>query len=447
MFSWMKKILDSKSASSEDKIQSASLYGDQVKLLKEDFDIEAKNNFEFKLNEDEENEIKSLISESLQIKNEFHHLMKTFQDENELQSVQRFMSLYDLGDFPMLDLYLERARDIFDESLESDYDYFKNKYYPQSMTQVFKTSALKRVNAYAMRRFNCFSDLLKVFDEIKDIGSFSEDVYDLKIDIQDLNIKRLSYYETEDLHDWSILLLIYRILSPDYFVISNSGLSEIVYRSNEILSDFRFNEENRIEEARIEFNQIHDIVSKYIDVLRKRYKILCFKDEYDIVDESKFIKELEYFTKNRIPTCKHHDPIHVALFLVKEDLEHCSGNFDEVNVSELSPIEFEHHCSGLLEKFGWKAYVTKGSGDQGIDIVAEKNDVKVILQCKLYSSPVGNKAVQEAISGKVFADALYAVVVTNNSFTPSAKQLANTSGVKLIHHSELSELDKLLGIV
>jgi HJR/Mrr/RecB family endonuclease len=38
----------------------------------------------------------------------------------------------------------------------------------------------------------------------------------------------------------------------------------------------------------------------------------------------------------------------------------------------------------------------------------------------------------------------YAIVVTNNSFTPSAKQLALTNNVHLLHYRDLHNVDAVL---
>lgn len=94
--------------------------------------------------------------------------------------------------------------------------------------------------------------------------------------------------------------------------------------------------------------------------------------------------------------------------------------------------EYEYSCAEKLKKSGFsRVKVTKGSGDQGIDIIAYKNGKKYGIQCKYYSSPVGNKAVQEAFSGARFYDCDIAVVMTNNTFTKSARELSNKLGVKL----------------
>jgi len=70
--------------------------------------------------------------------------------------------------------------------------------------------------------------------------------------------------------------------------------------------------------------------------------------------------------------------------------------------------------------------------------------MSVAIQCKKYSNPVGNKAVQEVTSGATFHNAEYAVVVSNSSYTASARQLAAKSGVLLLHHSELGRLEEML---
>ena len=42
-------------------------------------------------------------------------------------------------------------------------------------------------------------------------------------------------------------------------------------------------------------------------------------------------------------------------------------------------LQFEHRCAELLRYRGFhKVAVTKGSGDQGVDILAQKNGIKYI---------------------------------------------------------------------
>ncbi|PSH04101.1 MAG: restriction endonuclease [Acidobacteria bacterium] len=111
---------------------------------------------------------------------------------------------------------------------------------------------------------------------------------------------------------------------------------------------------------------------------------------------------------------------------------------------DMTPSEFETFCAEELRRSGWNARVTIQSRDQGVDVIAEKHGVRVVLQCKLYSNPVGNKAVQEAAAGKAHEQAHHGVVVTNNRFTPAAEQLASTNEILLLHYRDLRDLDNLL---
>lgn len=94
--------------------------------------------------------------------------------------------------------------------------------------------------------------------------------------------------------------------------------------------------------------------------------------------------------------------------------------------------EFEYFCAELLENSGYeKTEVTPGSGDQGIDVIAYKDGIKFGIQCKCYASDIGNKAVQEAYSGKEFYNCHIGAVLSNRYFTSSAIELASKNRILL----------------
>lgn len=107
-----------------------------------------------------------------------------------------------------------------------------------------------------------------------------------------------------------------------------------------------------------------------------------------------------------------------------------------------NPYEYEHYIADCFASCGWQISTTKKSGDQGADVIAIKNHYHAVIQCKLYSSPVGNNAVQEVISAKGFYNANLAIVVTNNGFSKSARQLASVHQVHLLNDSGILEFDK-----
>lgn len=87
--------------------------------------------------------------------------------------------------------------------------------------------------------------------------------------------------------------------------------------------------------------------------------------------------------------------------------------------------DFEYFCAELLRRKGFlEVEVTKGSGDYGIDILAEKDGVTYAIQCKCYTAPVGVKAVQEAYAGRDYYDRMVGAVLTNQYFTTPAVEAA-----------------------
>lgn len=103
--------------------------------------------------------------------------------------------------------------------------------------------------------------------------------------------------------------------------------------------------------------------------------------------------------------------------------------------------EFEYWCADLLRKNGYEnVEVTPGSGDQGIDVLAEKDGVKYAIQCKCYSKDLGNTPVQEAEAGRVFYDCHIGVVMTNRYFTKGAKELAEKTKTILWDRDKLEEM-------
>lgn len=94
-------------------------------------------------------------------------------------------------------------------------------------------------------------------------------------------------------------------------------------------------------------------------------------------------------------------------------------------MDEMEGHDFEYYCADLLEKSGFlEVEVTKGSGDYGADILAEKDGVTYAIQCKCYHSPIGVKAVQEAYAGRDYYDRMVGAVITNQYFTAPAVEAA-----------------------
>jgi len=111
---------------------------------------------------------------------------------------------------------------------------------------------------------------------------------------------------------------------------------------------------------------------------------------------------------------------------------------------DLDGYEFEEFVAEILRHNGFTdVEVTPSSGDKGVDIMAFLEEEMYVIQCKRYSSPIGNGAVQEIYAGKDFYDADFAVVITNSSYTKSAKEMAEKLDVLLW---DRDELDKMIDV-
>ncbi len=103
--------------------------------------------------------------------------------------------------------------------------------------------------------------------------------------------------------------------------------------------------------------------------------------------------------------------------------------------------EFEHFCADLLRRRGFReVVVTKGSGDFGIDILAERDGISYGIQCKNYHSPIGVKAVQEVYAGRDYYDCMVGVVMSNQYFTGPAVEAAKKLKIVLWDRGYIEEM-------
>ena len=108
--------------------------------------------------------------------------------------------------------------------------------------------------------------------------------------------------------------------------------------------------------------------------------------------------------------------------------------------------EFEAYVALVLEDNGFRhVELTKGSGDQGVDILAERGGKTYAIQCKNYEGSVGNFAVQEAYAGAQHYGCEYAAVICPGTFTRGARELAESTGVLLWDEKKLSQMMRVSG--
>ncbi len=112
------------------------------------------------------------------------------------------------------------------------------------------------------------------------------------------------------------------------------------------------------------------------------------------------------------------------------------------DADKLDGFEFETFIAKILESNEFTDIsVTRGSGDQGGDVLAKRGEEKLIIQAKRFSidNKVTNSAVQEALGAIAWYNVNKGVVVTNSIFTKSAKELAKRNNIELWDRKKVSE--------
>lgn len=189
---------------------------------------------------------------------------------------------------------------------------------------------------------------------------------------------------------------------------------------------------------------------------------LLYKDDYGSLVQEKWIQEANRFIRTKIKPLLSENQVldyypliqnkilKKVLYTAKYPPNKQRAFFTRRKKTKLKysptmpPLEYEEYCAELLRQAGWNADVTTASGDQGADVIASKKGMTLIIQCKLYSKPVSNKAVQEVNAAKIFYHAHYAAVVSNADYTTSARQLASSVKVTLLHHENLQKFANTL---
>jgi len=202
----------------------------------------------------------------------------------------------------------------------------------------------------------------------------------------------------------------------------------------------------RVDIQRASFQKAEGIVEQQITTLARTRAQLVWQDPYGKPQVERWEREKDRFITQHIEPSLDPNELKALQSERSRMNEYIEARVKTVTAGQpafrkfsddMTPREFENFCAEELREAGWNARVTRQSGDQGVDVVAEKGDMRVVIQCKKHSRPVGNKSVQEVAAARAHEQARYAVVVTNNGYTPAAKQLASTNGILLLHFSEL----------
>lgn len=202
-----------------------------------------------------------------------------------------------------------------------------------------------------------------------------------------------------------------------------------------------------------------DVADLHGVALAKKYVSGTYKDDYGNRIYDAWLKELDYFMQSvvlpklmaSVFTTEFPSPdetqraIHDIRVEISDYIHEKIGSGEYcASTAVSSPEEYEIACAEILKRNGWDADLTPRTGDQGVDVVARKESFSVGIQCKHYSSPVGNSAVQEVAAGIKHYNLKHGVVLAESGYTQSARELAATNGVLLLSLRDLEQLESFV---
>nr|WP_181717856.1 restriction endonuclease [Sphingomonas sp.]QJS06591.1 type II restriction endonuclease [Sphingomonas sp.] len=171
------------------------------------------------------------------------------------------------------------------------------------------------------------------------------------------------------------------------------------------------------------------------------------KNEYGDINYESYVTEIAKFLGTYFPSksLKFYNSRYPITLIHNHVTDYWLPKDEELQDMPKDGIDFEYWCASKLEEQGWATQISKASGDQGVDIEAFKDGVAIAVQCKRYSQPIGNKAVQEAYTGMVHYGAQLSAVIGTGGFTKSAIELAGNTGVLLLDADNISSFSDLIG--
>ena len=128
------------------------------------------------------------------------------------------------------------------------------------------------------------------------------------------------------------------------------------------------------------------------------------------------------------------------------------GTSLDPTIDRLSGTEFERLVLALMKAMGFRAEMTKATGDGGIDLeaVLEGDSLlkgRYIVQCKRLSTFVGVKIVREFYGVLTSApETVKGILITNTGFTDQAREFAKGTRLELVDGNQLHALLSKHGI-
>lgn len=160
--------------------------------------------------------------------------------------------------------------------------------------------------------------------------------------------------------------------------------------------------------------------TKYlINFFLKKNNSIFFNDKDSAIQyKNDIIKQLNYLYKQKLQQQNNNKQARSSfshLYTLK-DIDNLKGWYD-----------FEIFVAKIFEQNGYYVYHTRKTNDGGKDIIVEKNNIKIYIECKYWNAhnAIGREAIQKLVGAAIMDGVQNAIFITTSGYNQNAITTAN----------------------
>ena len=112
-----------------------------------------------------------------------------------------------------------------------------------------------------------------------------------------------------------------------------------------------------------------------------------------------------------------------------------------IDIDFMTGLEFEHYIAGLLRENGFRKVKLTERYDFGVDIIAEKDEVRWGIQVKRHEGMVKANAVRQVVTALRLYGCDREMVITSSTYSKVAQRLALANDCVLVDRKGLLRLN------
>lgn len=220
--------------------------------------------------------------------------------------------------------------------------------------------------------------------------------------------------------------------------IAKGFLENIQYRKREKLAKEHKAKLLEIIQSTGQIEYLNNFINRFGASTKKGWDYRGYSFDWDRLDD------LLYILNKRGISVSREDLFFILEYLIdkkEQKVTEESISLKPQLFANLDSADFEKLLYRLFEAMDYKVEHVGHPKDQGADLILNRGAERIVAQAKRFiDTPVGNKAVQEAVAARNYYNCNGTIVATSSNFTKEAIDLAKANNVYLIDRKELQDL-------